>query len=254
MNVPTMEQLLEAGVHFGHQVRRWNPKMKKFIFAAREGVHVIDLGFTVEKLEEALDFVRKIGEVDGRIIFLSSKKQARGIILEEAKKVGAMYIVERWIGGLLTNFDQTKKNLKKLKSLKEKREAGEFKDRTKKEQLLIDRQIKKLERFYGGVEDMEKLPDAVFVVDVRREENACREAKKTMVPTVAICDTNADLSLVDYPIPGNDDAIKAIKIITEAVANAYKEGLEKFGKRSEKEKVELLGEKVRTTDVTDKKK
>jgi len=166
MKVPSMEQLLEAGVHFGHQVRRWNPKMKKFIFTAREGVHVIDLGMTVEKLDEALEFVRKIGEASGKIIFLGSKKQARGIVIEEAKRAGAMYIAERWIGGLLTNFEQTTNNLKKLKDLKDKREAGEFKDRTKKEQLMIDRQINRLERFYGGVEELSKLPDAVFVIDV----------------------------------------------------------------------------------------
>ena len=251
MQVPSMEQLLEAGVHFGHQVRRWNPKMKKFIFTSREGVHVIDLGLTVERLKVALEFVQKVGEAGGKIIFLGSKKQARGIVMEEAKRAGAMYIAERWIGGLLTNFDQTKNNLKKLKDFKDKREAGEYKERTKKEQLMIDRQIAKLERFYGGVEDMSKLPDAVFVIDVRREENACREAKKKGVPVVAICDTNADLFLVDYPIPGNDDAIKAIRIITEAIADSYKEGFEKYGKKSETEKVELVGEKVATTENTE---
>ncbi len=236
-----MEQLLEAGVHFGHQVRRWNPKMRQYIFTAREGVHVIDLGQTVEKLKQALDFVRKVGEAGGIIIFLGSKKQARSIVIEEAKKADALFIVERWIGGLITNFGQTENNIKKLRDLKEKRESGEFKSRTKKEQLIIDRQIAKLERFYGGVESLKKLPDAIFVIDVRREENACREAKKKGLPVVAICDTNADLDLVDYPIPGNDDAIKAIKIITEAVADAYLEGRQKYGKKSEKEKVELAG-------------
>ena len=155
-----------------------------------------------------------------------------------------MYIAERWIGGLLTNFEQTSMNIKKLKDLKEKRESGEYKDRTKKEKLMIDRQINKLERFYGGVEDLLKHPDAVFVIDVRREENACREARMRNIPVIAICDTNAELSLVDYPIPGNDDAIKAIQIITEAIANAYLEGLEKFSKKSEREKVELVGEKA----------
>ncbi|OGD88512.1 30S ribosomal protein S2 [Candidatus Curtissbacteria bacterium RIFCSPLOWO2_02_FULL_40_11] len=250
MQVPSMEQLLEAGVHFGHQVRRWNPKMKPYIFTAREGVHVIDLGQTVPKLEEAVEFVTKVGEAGGAIIFLGSKKQARSIVTEEAKKAGAMYIAERWIGGLLTNFEQTKNNLKKLKDLKEKREAGEFKERTKKEQLMIDRQINKLERFYGGVEDLIKPPDALFVIDVRREENACREAKKKGIPVVAICDTNADLFLVDYPIPGNDDAIKAITIVTETIASAYKEGREKYGKKSEKEKVELAGEPIAKSSTT----
>lgn len=236
-----MQDLLEAGVHFGHQVRRWNPKMKTFIFGAREGVHVIDLGQTVEKLEEACAFVKKIGENGGVVIFLGSKKQARAIVMEEAKRAGAMYIAERWIGGLLTNFEQTSKNLKKLRDLKAKKEAGEFKERTKKEQLLIDREIAKLERFYGGVENLEKMPDAVFVIDVRREENACREAVRKGVPVVAICDTNADLSVVDYPIPGNDDAIKAIKIVTAAIADAYLEGRQAYQKKSDKEKIELTG-------------
>ena len=244
MKVPSMQELLEAGVHFGHQVRRWNPKMKQYIFAARDGVHVIDLGQTVPKLEEACEFACKVGEAGGVMIFLGSKKQARGIVLEHAEKAGAMHITERWIGGLLTNFEQTSKSLKKLKELKTKKEEGEFKDRTKKEQLLIDRDIAKLTRFYGGVEDLLKLPDAIFVIDVRREENACREAKKKDVSVIAICDTNADLSLVDFPIPGNDDAIKAIEIVTAAVADAYREGREKFEKKSAKEKVELAGEKA----------
>src|SRR3989338_2050237 len=244
MNIPSMQDLLEAGVHFGHQVRRWNPKMRQYIFTAREGVHVIDLAQTVEKLQEACDFVKKIGEEGGTIIFLASKKQARPIVEAEAKRAGAKYVVERWIGGLLTNWEQTSKNIKKLADLKAKKEAGEFKERTKKENLLIDREIAKLERFYGGLSGLEKLPDALFVVDVRKEENACREAKKKGIPVVAICDTNADLFLVDYPIPGNDDAIKAIKIVTGAIADAYLEGRQKFEKKSAKERVELAGEKA----------
>lgn len=244
MQVPSMQELLEAGVHFGHQVRRWNPKMRPFIFGARDGVHVIDLGQTVEKLKEACEFVRKLGEDNKTIIFVGSKKQARSIVVEEAKRAGAKYISERWIGGLLTNFEQTSKNTKKLRELKEKKAAGEFKERTKKEQLLIDRAIAKLTRFYGGVEDLEKIPDALYVIDVRREENACREAVKKGVPVVAICDTNTDLFLVDWPIPGNDDAIKAIKIVTEAIADAYLEGRQKYEKKSDKEKIELVGKQV----------
>jgi len=240
--MPTMQELLEAGVHFGHQVRRWNPKMKGFIFAARDGVHVINLEQTVTKLEEAVEFVKKIGENGGKMIFLGSKKQAKSIVQEAAVDAGAMYITERWIGGLLTNFEQTQKNIKKLKDLKTKKEAGEFAERTKKELLLIDREIAKLTRFYGGVETMDKMPDALFVVDVRREENACREAVKRGIPVVAICDTNADLFLVTHPIPGNDDAIKAIEIVVNTVAGAYKEGVEQFTKKSAKQKVELAGE------------
>lgn len=245
MNIPTIQELLEAGVHFGHQVRRWNPKMKPYIFTARDGVHVIDLGKTLPKLEEACTFVRKIGEAGGVIIMLGSKKQARSIVLEAANKSGAMYVTERWIGGLLTNFEQTSRNIKKLKDLRSKRENNEFSDRTKKEILLIDRKIAKLTRFYGGVEELQKMPDAVFVIDVRREENACHEANRMSVPVVAICDTNADLSLVTFPIPGNDDAIKAIEIVTNAVADAYRGGREAFEKKSEKQKIELAGEKAK---------
>jgi small subunit ribosomal protein S2 len=233
-----MQDLLEAGVHFGHQVRRWNPKMSQFIFTAREGVHVIDLEKTFAKLQEACDFVRKTGESGGTIVFLASKKQARAIILEEAQRCGSKHITERWIGGLLTNWEQAGKNIQKLAELKEKKEAGEYKERTKKENLLIDREIAKLERLYGGVSGLDKLPDALFVVDVRKEENACREAMIKKIPVVAIADTNANLDLVTYPIPGNDDAIKAIKIITAAVADAYLEGRNVFEKRSAKAALE----------------
>ncbi len=242
MNIPSMQELLEAGVHFGHQVRRWNPKMRPYIFTARGGVHVIDLAQTVSKLEEACDFVKKLAENGGMMIFVASKKQARNIVEEEARRAGVKYMIERWIGGLLTNWEQTSKNIKKLSELKAKREAGEFAEKTKKENLIIDRHIAALERFYGGVEGLDKLPDALFVVDVRKEESACREAKKKGLPTVAICDTNANIAFVDFPIPGNDDAIGAIQIVTRAVADAYLEGRQKFEKKSAKEKVELAGE------------
>ena len=237
MQVPSMQELLEAGVHFGHQVRRWNPKMQPFIFGARGGVHIVDLAKTVEKLEEACEFVKKIGESGGAIIFLGSKKQARSIILEEAKRSGAKYVCERWIGGLLTNWDQTSKTIKKLADLKNKKEIGEFKDRTKKENLLIDREIAKLERLYGGVADLTKLPDALFVVDVKKEENACKEAVNKDIPVVAIADTNANLDLVTYAIPGNDDATRSIQIITTAIADAYLEGRKVFEKKTAREKL-----------------
>ena len=245
MQVPSMQDLLEAGVHFGHQVRRWNPKMQPYIFGARGGVHIVDLAKTVEKLEEACEFVRKVGESGGTIIFLGAKKQARSIISEEAVRCGAKYVSERWIGGLLTNWEQTSKTIKKLADLKNKKETGEFKDRTKKENLLIDREIAKLERLYGGVWDLTKLPDALFVVDVKKEENACREAVKREIPVIAIADTNANLDLVTYAIPGNDDATRSIQIITAAIADAYLEGGKAFEKKSAKEK---LAEKQLTTD------
>lgn len=239
MQIPSMQDLLEAGVHFGHQVRRWNPKMSPFIFTAREGVHVIDLEQTYKKLGEACEFVKKVGETGGVVIFLASKKQARPIIAEEATRCGAKYMTERWIGGLLTNWDQTSKNIKKLQELKTKKEAGEFKERTKKENLLIDRGIAKLERLYGGLAGLAKLPDAIYIVDVRKEENAAREAIIKEVPIVAIADTNANLDLVTYPIPGNDDAIRAIRIITATVADAYLEGRQAWEKREKAKDKEL---------------
>lgn len=249
MQIPSMQDLLTAGVHFGHQVRRWNPKMRPFIFTAREGVHVIDLEKTFVKLGVACEFIKKVGEEGKTIVFLGSKKQARAIIAEEAARCGAKYITERWIGGLITNWEQTSKNIKKLAELKLKKEAGEYKDRTKKENLLIDREIARLARLYGGLEDLEKLPDALFIVDVKKEENAAREAKKRAVPVVAIADTNVDLSLIDWPIPGNDDAIKSIKIITAAVADAYLEGRALYEKKSAKEKIEVKSQKPATTEV-----
>ncbi len=251
--VPSMQDLLEAGVHFGHQVRRWNPKMSKYIFTAREGIHVIDLGQTVVKLEEACDFVRKVAEDGGKILFLASKKQARDIIADEAKKCGAYYINERWIGGLLTNWEQTSKTIKHLFDLRDKKEGGAFSDRTKKENLLIDRDIAKLERLYGGLGKIEKLPEVLFVVDVKKEENACREAMARGIPVVAICDTNTNTSLVNYPIPGNDDATRAIAIVVEAIGAAYKEGRETYEKRAAKEKVEAEKKAVKDAAEAEKK-
>lgn len=238
MNIPSMQELLEAGVHFGHQVRRWNPKMTPYIFTAREGIHIVDLAKTVEELEKACEFVKSVAEAGGTILFLASKKQARTIVEEEAKRVGAKYITERWIGGLLTNWEQTDKNIKKLAELKTKKEAGEFKEMTKRENLMIDRDIAKLERLYGGVWDMGKIPEALFVVDVKKEENACREAIVKSVPVVAVCDTNANITLVDYPIPGNDDATRAIAILVKAVADAYEEGKKAYEKKTAREQIE----------------
>ena len=227
-----MQELLEAGVHFGHQVRRWNPKMRKYIFGAREDIHIVDLEQTFKKLEEACEFAKGVGQAGGTIIFLASKKQAKTIIVEEAVKCGAKFVVERWVGGLLTNWEQTSRNIKQLNDLKSKKESGEFSERTKKENLMIDREIAKYERLYGGVATLAKLPDALFVVDVRKEENACMEAQMKKIPVIAIADTNANLDLVDYPIPGNDDAIKAIKIITAAIADAYLEGRQAYEKKA----------------------
>lgn len=225
MNIPSMQDLLEAGVHFGHQVRRWHPSMKPFIFGAKDGVHIIDLAQTVSNLEVAYNFVKDLSSKGGKVIFLATKKQAREIIKEEAQKAGTLFITDRWIGGLITNFEEVSKNIKKMINLEEKRKnEEEMKIYTKKETVLIDREITKLERLYGGLRELEKLPAAIFIVDVKREETAAKEAKKREVPVVAIADTNANLDLIDYPVPGNDDSIKSIRIITQTIANAVSEG------------------------------
>ncbi len=220
----SMKDLLEAGVHFGHQSKRWNPKMKPYIFTARNGVHVIDLAQTAPMLEEAYNFVKNIAANNGTIVFVGSKKQARHIVSEEAKRVGAMYITERWLGGLLTNFDSMKQSLRKLESLKAQREAGELKKFTKKEQAIIDHEINRLQRLLGGVAELRQLPQALFIVDPHKEDIAVLEARQMGIPVVAIVDTNCDPTLIDYPIPGNDDAIKAIKMFVTHIANAVEEG------------------------------
>ena len=220
----SMKDLLEAGVHFGHQSKRWNPKMKPYIFTARNGVHVIDLAKTAPMLEEAYNFVKDVAANNGNIIFVGSKKQARHIVTEEAKRVGAMYITERWLGGLLTNFDSMKQSLRRLESLKAQRDSGELKKFTKKEQAIIDHEINRLQRLLGGVAELRQLPQALFVVDPHKEDIAVIEARQMGIPVVAVVDTNCDPTLIDYPIPGNDDAIKSIKMFVTHIANAVEEG------------------------------
>ncbi len=220
----SMKDLLEAGVHFGHQSKRWNPKMKPYIFTARNGVHVIDLAKTAPMLQEAMDAIRDIAADGKDIIFVGTKKQARHIITEEAKRVGVMYMTERWIGGLLTNFDSVKKSLKKLETLKQERADGDLDKYTKKERAGFDSQIARLERQLGGVADLKGLPHAMFVIDPRKEDIAVLEAKQAGIPVFAVVDTNCDPSNIDYPIPGNDDALKSIKLFVTAMADAVEEG------------------------------
>lgn len=249
--IPSMKDLLEAGVHFGHQIRRWHPSMKQFIFGSKDGVHIIDLAQTVSNLQNAYDFVKNLSSKREKIIFLATKKQAREIIKEEAQKAGALFLTDRWIGGLITNFEEVSKNIKKMADLEEKRaNEEEMKVYTKKEAVLMDREIAKLERLYGGLRGLDRLPAAIFIVDVKREETAAKEAKKRGVTVVAIADTNANLDLIDRPIPANDDSIKSIRIITQTIADAYQEGksvYEKGGmvreeKEAEKEEVIVEGE------------
>ena len=224
MAVVSMKQLLEAGVHFGHQTRRWNPKMAEYIYMERNGIYIIDLQKTVRKLEEAYSFVRSLSENGQSVLFVGTKKQAQDAIREEASRVGQYYVNARWLGGMLTNFKTMRTRVDRLNQLKRMQEDGTFDMLPKKEVIKLMKEQEKLERYLGGVKEMKKLPGALFVVDPRKEHNAIAEARKLHIPIVAIVDTNCDPDEVDYVIPGNDDAIRAIRLISAAMANAVQEG------------------------------
>ena len=224
MAVVSMKQLLEAGVHFGHQTRRWNPKMAQYIYTERNGIYIIDLQKTVKKLEEAYSFVRELAANGESILFVGTKKQAQDAIKEESEKVGQFYVNARWLGGMLTNFKTMRTRVDRLAQLKKMQEDGTFDMLPKKEVMKHLGEMEKLEKYLGGVKDMKKLPSALFVVDPRKEHNAIAEARKLHIPIVAIVDTNCDPDEVDYVIPGNDDAIRAIRLIAATMANAVTEG------------------------------
>lgn len=249
MNIPTLQELLEAGVHFGHRVSRGNPKMRPFIYGARDGVHIIDLTLSEKFLKDACEYVNNLGKQGGVLLFVGTKKQSQDIVEEEAKKVEAPYLTFRWIGGFLTNFEEIQKNIKKLKELKEAKEKGGLSKYTKKEQLLVDRKIQKMEKDFVGVLDLETPPDALFVVDAARDLTALREARRKEIKVVAIADTNSDPGLIDYPVPGNDDAIKSIKIIVEAIASSYDEGKKHAGKMAAKAEQKRLQEEAKLAEV-----
>ena len=224
MSVVSMKQLLEAGVHFGHQTRRWNPKMATYIYTERNGIYIIDLQKTVKKLEEAYSFVRDLAAQGGSVLFVGTKKQAQDAIKEEAERVGQFYVNSRWLGGMLTNFKTMRTRIDRLAQLKKMEADGTFAMLPKKEVIKHQGEIAKLEKYLGGVKEMRRLPGALFVVDPRKERNAIAEARKLHIPIVAIVDTNCDPDEVDYVIPGNDDAIRAIHLIANAMANAVTEG------------------------------
>lgn len=215
-----LPQLLEAGVHFGHQTRRWNPKMRKFIFTERNGIHIIDLRKTLDRLVAAQNAVRGTVLKGEKVLFVCTKKQLRGIIEEEAARCGAFYVTERWLGGMLTNFQTIRKQIRRLKELERGQEENAFEFYTKKERLLLDRERAKLDKYLSGVKDMGRLPAAMFVVDARREHIAVKEAARLGIPVIAIADTNADPDVIDFPIPGNDDAIRSVGLISKAIADA----------------------------------
>ena len=224
MSVISMKQLLEAGVHFGHHTRRWNPKMAEYIFTERNGVYIIDLQKTVKKIEEAYNFVRDTAANGGTILFVGTKKQASDAIKEEADRAGCYFVNMRWLGGMLTNFKTIKKSIARLNSLHRMEDDGTFELLPKKEVISLVKEINDLERNLGGIKNMETLPSAMFVVDPKKEKNAVAEARKLGIPVVAIVDTNCDPDEVDYVIPGNDDAIRGIKLILSVMADAILEG------------------------------
>jgi small subunit ribosomal protein S2 len=239
----TMKELLEAGVHFGHQTKRWNPKMQKYIFGERNGIYIIDLQKTLKKFREAYAFVRDMAAGGGSLLFIGTKKQAQETVFEEAGRCGMFYVNQRWLGGTLTNFATIRKSIGRLKKLEEMKETGEFERVSKKEALELDREREKLEKALIGIKAMESLPSSVFIIDPRKENIAVAEARRLGIPIVAIVDTNCDPTGIDYPIPGNDDAIRAVRLITSRMADAVLEGRGTLAKDdSEEEGAEAGGE------------
>ncbi|SFA41702.1 SSU ribosomal protein S2P [Parageobacillus thermantarcticus] len=223
MSVISMKQLLEAGVHFGHQTRRWNPKMKKYIFTERNGIYIIDLQKTVKKMEEAYNFAKELAANGGKILFVGTKKQAQESVKEEAERCGMFYVNQRWLGGTLTNFATIQKRIKRLKEIEKMEEDGIFDVLPKKEVIRLKREQERLEKFLGGIKEMKELPDALFVIDPRKERIAVAEARKLNIPIIGIVDTNCDPDEIDYVIPANDDAIRAVKLLTSKIADAVLE-------------------------------
>ena len=239
MSVISMKQLLEAGVHFGHQTRRWNPKMAPYIYTERNGIYIIDLQKSVGKVDEAYDAVSDIAAQGGTILFVGTKKQAQDAIKTEAERCGMYYVNERWLGGMLTNHKTIKTRIDRLRKLEKMQEDGTFDVLPKKEVIKLNLEIDKLEKFLGGIKDMKEFPGALFIVDPRKEKIAVSEAKNLGIPIVAIVDTNCDPDEIDYVIPGNDDAIRAVKLIAGAMASAIIEGREgRMGAAAAEEKVE----------------
>ena len=224
MAVVAMKQLLEAGVHFGHQTRRWNPKMAEYIFQARNGIHIIDLQKTSKKIDEAYEFLRSQAEEGKKVLFVGTKKQAQECIKEAAEKCGMYYVDQRWLGGMLTNFDTIRRRVERLKELEAMEENGTFEVLPKKEVILLKKEMEKLDKNLGGIKEMTEIPGVMFVVDPKKEHIAILEAKKLGIPVVGLIDTNCNPEDLDYPIPGNDDAIRAVKLIADTMANAIIEG------------------------------
>jgi small subunit ribosomal protein S2 len=223
-----VKQLLEAGVHFGHKTSRWNPKMKKFIFGERSGIYIIDLEKVEECINKARDFLLKITSKGEVILFVGTKKQAQEVVLQEALRSGMYYVTERWPGGLLTNFSTVKKSINRLKAIEKMKEDGTYSKITKKEIARLEKELAKLNKNFAGIAQMERMPKAIFIVDTKKEETAVREAKRLSIPIIGLIDTNSDPDVIDYPIPGNDDATKSIRVVTTLIADTAIEGRKRF--------------------------
>lgn len=234
----SLEELLKSGAHFGHRTRRWNPKMKHYLHGEQDGVHIFDLLKTKEALDEALVFLSGAAKEEKKIVFVGTKKQSKDAVRELAKETGKSFVNERWLGGTLTNFEMIKRSLDKFADMKKKREEGEYKKFTKKERLMIDREIERLDRFFGGISNLEKEPDILVVVDVKKEKGAVVEARKTGLATVGIVDSNSDPTLVDYPIPMNDDASKALTYVLGLIKEAVLEGNSKVKAKPKEKKAQ----------------
>ena len=248
-----LDQLLEAGVHFGHQTRRWNPKMRKYIFTERNGIHIIDLRKTLDRLQHAQKAVREVVLAGQQVLFVCTKRQLREIIEQEAVRSGSFYVTERWLGGMLTNFQTIRQQIRRLKELERGQEENAFEFYTKKERLLLDREREKLDKYLSGVKDMGRIPGAVFVVDAKREIIAVREAHRLGIPVIAITDTNADPDLIDFPIPGNDDAIRSVSLISKAVADSVEAARREVpeDERRRKDDVEATTYSTETGETTE---
>ena len=249
-NIISMKQLLEAGVHFGHQTRRWNPKMQQFIFTDRNGIHIIDLQQTVGRLNDAYKFVEQLAGEGGSILFVGTKKQAQEAVSEEAKRCGMYYVNQRWLGGMLTNFQTIQSRIRYLRDLEARRERGDFERLPKKEaQKLLD-DMARLERTLGGIKDMRHLPSAIFIVDTRKERTAVLEARRLEIPVIALADTNCDPDEMDYPIPANDDAIRAVRLLCAKIADAVIEGRRELDAQRKDEEQTEEGETTGTAEET----
>src|SRR3954470_14259994 len=247
----TMRELLEAGVHFGHQTRRWNPKMKPYVFGARNGIYIIDLQKTVESTRAACNFVQKVAAEGKKVLFVGTKKQAKDVVEEEAKRSGMYFVTNRWLGGMLTNYQTVKASIDRLKKIEALKNSAEWTEVPKKEQSRYDRELDKLQKSLGGIQDMKKLPGAIFVIDTEKEHIAVKEAKKLGIPTIAVVDTNCDPSNISFVIPGNDDAIRSVRLFARLIADSCLEGVKTF---QEKLRAQEISDAAAKEDAVTEKK